>query len=168
MNITRRTFTALATAVALAPTALLAGCGSPQTYLGILIGAVQSILTFIGGPLADQIGTVLQQIGADVAAWKSGTIPQVIAELLGDLRGLLDAIPLGKAVDVLISIAISAIEALIGATGSNVLAARTLKAKVHPVQATPLKTAREFGHSWNAARKAAGLPASVDVAVPLF
>ena len=162
-NLPRGTFIKLALAAIALPAAMLTSGCSSQSYLQILVNAVSSILTYIPGPLASQISAILTQISADISTWKSGTLPQTIAELLTDLRGLLDSIPLGKLIDSLVSIAIGAIEALLGATAPSALAAHVMTTRAHPVATVPLKTAHQFAGVWNQARKVAGLPASVDV-----
>jgi hypothetical protein len=168
--ITRRQFSARTAALAMltiAPSFLLTACGA-QSYISIIISAVSSILGFIGGPLAGQIAEALAAVQTAVANWKTGTITQQVTEALQALQAVLDTVPLGKAVDTLIGIAIAAIEAILGASGGTVVAARVQVVKAHPAPATAPKTHKQFAHSWNAAVEAAALPASIKVSEPLI
>lgn len=163
----RRQFAIATAAVALAPSALLTGCGA-QSYISIVISAVSSLLGFIGGPLAGQIAVALAAVQTAVANWKSGTITQEVTEALTALQAVLDTVPLGKTVDTLIGIAIAAIEAILGVSGSNVLAARVAVARVHPKPSAAVKTHKQFASIWNAAVDANGLPTSLKVSEPIF
>lgn len=153
--------------LAFAPSALLTGCGA-QSYISIVISAVSSILGYIGGPLAGQIATALAAVQTAVANWKDGTITQEVTEALSALQAVLDTVPLGKTVDALIAIAIGAIEAILGASGANVVTARVAVARVHPKPSASIKTHKQFAASWNSAVDTNGLPASIKVHEPLF
>jgi hypothetical protein len=170
MNITRRAAIKTTGIFAVAASTLgLAGCANTQSYLTIIIGAVNSILTYIGGPLAQQITAALAALQTAVANWKTGTITQEVIEALTALQAVLDTVPLNSLVTTLISIAIAAIEAILSASGSAVLSAKANRpARKHPVPTTTLKTHRQFAKSWNEGVDLAGLPASIHVSVPLF
>jgi hypothetical protein len=155
--------------LAVAPTSLLTGCANTQSYLTIIIGAVNSILTYIGGPLAQQVSAALTALQTAVANWKTGTITQEVIEALQALQAVLDTVPLSSLVTTLITVAIAAIEAILSASGSAVLSAKANRpARKHPVPTTTLKTHRQFAKAWNDASDLAGLPASIHVSVPVF
>ena len=153
--------------LAFAPMSLLTGCAT-QSYISIVISAVSSILGYIGGPLAGQIAEALAVVQTAVANWTGGTITQQVVEALKALQAVLDTVPLGKTVDTLISIAIAAIESIIGVSGGNAIVARVAVAKVHPVPSATIKTHRQFAQSWNSAVDTNGLPATIKVSVPLL
>jgi hypothetical protein len=166
----RRVFTKMAglAFAAVSTPFVLVGCKA-QTYISILVGAVQSILTYVGGPLAAQISSALTKVQADVAAWTTGTIPQVVVEALNDLQGLLDQVPLSSLVTTLVSIAITAVDAILSASGGNAsVSAKTAKPRAHATPSMSLTTAHEFGRAWNESVELSGLPASIKVHVGLF
>jgi len=174
MNLTRRTFGKLTTAFLAVPSLFaIEGCAA-QSYISIVISAVRSILTYIGGSIGQQISDALAAVQTAVAAWTTGTITQQVVEALQALQAVLDTVPLSSLVTTLISIAIGAIEAILGATGAAVVAAPAVLApraqvrRVHPVPTGSLKRPHQFGAAWNSAADASGLPASVKVAVPLI
>ncbi len=170
MKLNRREALKLGAAFAVLPSMLtLTGCGSVQSYINIVIGAVKSILGFIGGALATQITAALSALQTAVAGWKSGTITQDVVQALSVLQAVLDTIPLGNLVTGLISIAITAIDAILGVSGAAAVTAQALRpARQHPAPNVTVKTHKQFAQAWNTQVDAVGLPTTVKVGVPLF
>lgn len=163
--LTRRTFAKLTAAFAALP---LTGCGSVKSYITIIIGAVQSILAYVPGPLATQITAALGALEAAVKNWTGGTITQTVVEALNALQAVLDTIPLGATVDALIAIAIAAIDAILNASGGTTVQASIRTVRLHQKPTYIMSTAHAFAVKWNEASDTAGLPASVHVSAGIF
>jgi|HubBroStandDraft_1064217.scaffolds.fasta_scaffold01182_10 hypothetical protein len=148
------------------------GCGKSTIigYLNAVDSAVTGILNYIGDTtLATTIQKDINAVNAAIVGWTSGTITQNVIEAIQVLQSNLDLIPLTAPITALISIALTALSAILSISGANVLRQMaTQKIKSHPLSKVTLTTHHAFAREWNAGVDISGLPEECKVAVPFL
>lgn len=109
--------------IALAPvTLLMTACSfSVSGVLGVIIGAVQGILTIAGdAPWATELSAALTTLQQQIATWKAGGAAAIVIDALNTIEALVAAIPFTAIYSPLVDLLVSAIESVINYfTGQN-------------------------------------------------